>query len=103
MREITQTKGENIITIQNLEKQIQELKELQRMAEELNVEITTIQDTIKAEMTARNTEELTAGAFKVRWKPVTSKRFDSKAFKATHGDLYAQYAKETVSKRFTIA
>lgn len=91
------------MTIQNLEKQIQELKELQRMAEELNKEITTMQDTIKAEMAARNAEEITAGAFKVRWKPIASKRFDSKAFKATHADLYAQYCRETISKRFTIA
>lgn len=90
------------MTIQNIEQNIIEMKELQRMVEELNEAITALQDTIKAEMTLRNTEEMTAGAFKVRWKTVASKRFDSKAFKATHADLYNQYLKETVSKRFTI-
>ncbi|MEG0875078.1 MAG: hypothetical protein RSH79_07220 [Clostridiales bacterium] len=91
------------MTIQNLEKQIQELKELQLMAEELGEEITTIQDIIKTEMTARNTEEIIAGSFKVRWKEVVSHRFDSKSFKATHADLYTQYSKETISRRFTVA
>lgn len=91
------------MSIQNLEKQIMELKELQRMAEELNNEITSIQDTIKAEMAARDTEEITAGAFKIRWKPVISQRFDSKSFKAAHSDLYALYSNETVSRRFTVA
>lgn len=91
------------MTIQNLEKQIMELKELQRMAEELNSEITSIQDTIKAEMTKRNTDEINAGAFKIRWKPVVSQRFDSKSFKTAHGDLYDLYSNETVSRRFTVA
>lgn len=91
------------MTIQNIETKILEMKELQRMAEELSEEITAIQDSIKAELTARETEELSTGAFKVRWTTVKSKRFDSTAFKATHADLYAQYSKETTSRRFTIA
>lgn len=90
------------MSTKDLEKQITELKELQRMAEDLNAEITDIQDTIKAEMAARNTEEITAGAFKVRWKAITSKRLDSKALKADHADLYALYSVETVSRRFSI-
>lgn len=37
---------------------VRELKELKAMAEELAQEITAIEDAIKAELTARNTEEM---------------------------------------------
>ena len=82
---------------------IRELKELKAMAEQIAAEIVTIEDAIKAEMTARNTEELIVDVFKVRWTTVTSNRFDSTAFKKTHGDLYAQYSKTTQTRRFSVA
>ena len=51
------------------------------MAAELTEEITTLEDIIKNEMTVRNTDELTVDVFKIRWTPVITNRFDSKAFK----------------------
>ncbi len=86
-----------------LASKVRELKELKAMQEELAAEITTLEDTIKAEMTARNTEELTVDIFKVKWMPVISRRFDTTAFKTTHKDLYEQYTKETVTRRFSVA
>lgn len=86
-----------------MESKIRELRELRRMADEIAAEIETLQDAIKSEMTARNTDTLTGTDWKVTWKAVTSKRFDSAAFKKTHGELYEQYTKETTSKRFLIA
>lgn len=86
-----------------MESKIKELRELRRMADEIAAEIETLQDAIKSEMTARNTDTLTGTDWKVTWKAVTSKRFDSAAFKKTHGELYEQYTKETTSKRFLIA
>ena len=82
---------------------VRELKELKAMAEELHAEITAIEDTIKAEMAARDTEEMTVDVFKVRWKRVTSRRFDATAFKATHADLYDQYTKQAETRRFSVA
>lgn len=86
-----------------MESKIKELRELRRMADEIAAEIETLQDAIKSEMTARNTDTLTGADWNVTWKAVTSKRFDSAAFKKTHGELYEQYTKETTSKRFLIA
>lgn len=54
-------------------------------------------------MNAQGVEEMTVDVFKLRYKTVTSSRFDTSAFRATHGELYAQYTKPTVSRRFTIA
>lgn len=59
-----------------LTSKVKELKELKMMAEELAAEITAIEDSIKAEMTARETEELITGEYKIRWKKVVSNRFD---------------------------
>ena len=58
-----------------MESKIKELRELRRMADEIAAEIETLQDTIKSEMTARNTDTLTGTDWKVTWKAVTSKRF----------------------------
>lgn len=86
-----------------LTSKVRELKELKAMAEELDAEITAIEDTIKAEMTAQGVDEMSVDVFKIRWKTVTSSRFDTTAFKKTHADLYSQYAKATESRRFTVA
>lgn len=86
-----------------LTSRVKELKELKIMAEELAAEITAIEDTIKDEMTMRNTEEIIVDMFKVRYTTVKSRRFDTTAFKATHATLYDQYSKETVTKRFSVA
>ena len=86
-----------------LANKIKELKELQLMADELQTEITSIQDAIKAEMRARGTDEIIVDVFKIRWTVVKSNRFDTKAFKATHAELYRQYTKETETRRFTVA
>lgn len=86
-----------------LTSKVRELKELKQMSEELATEIETLQDAIKAEMTARNTDTMLVDVFKVTWKSVISNRFDSTSFKATHKELYDQYTKATESKRFTIA
>lgn len=82
---------------------IKNLRELRRMAEELAAEIETIQDEIKAEIMARNTDTLTGDDWKITWKEVKSSRFDSAAFKNSHAELFKQFQKETVSKRFLLA
>lgn len=91
------------MTRNELNAKVKELRELKMMADELAAEITAIEDEIKAEMTARNTDELTTNEYRIKWATVTSTRFDSKAFKVEHADLYGQYTKTTQSRRFTVA
>lgn len=83
-----------------LSAKLRKLKKLQAKAE---AEIAAIQNEIKEEMEARGTEEMTVDVFKVRWKPVTSMRFDSTEFKRTHGDLYTQYSRPVTCRRFQVA
>ncbi len=82
---------------------IRELKELKVLADELAAEIASIEDEIKAEMTAKNVEEMTVDVYKVRWAPVVSSRFDSASFKKAMPDLYGQFTKTTTCRRFSVA
>ncbi len=82
---------------------VENIKTLQAMIDELTAEMEAAKDEVKAEITARGVDEMTVSCFKVRYKDVTSSRFDSTAFKQTHSELYEQYCKKTVSKRFSIA
>ena len=91
------------MTSTNIELKARELKELQRMSEELNAEIESIKDELKRELEARNVEELTTNTYKVRYSTVKTNRFDSTAFKKIYNDLYHQFTKETVTKRFSIS
>lgn len=91
------------MTRNELSAKVKELRELKMMAAELADEITAIEDQIKAEMTARDIDEIVTDQYRIKWTTVTSTRFDSKAFKIAHADLYDQYAKTTQSRRFTVA
>ena len=82
---------------------IENIKTLQTMIDELTAEMESVKDEVKREMETQGVEEMTVSCFKVRYKAVTSSRFDSTAFKKTHADLYEQYCKTTFSKRFSIA
>ena len=82
---------------------VRELKELQQMADELTAEIESLKDELKAEMTVEGKDEMTVDVFVLRYKAVSTSRFDSKAFKAQHSDLYTAYTKTSTSKRFTIS
>ncbi len=86
-----------------LTSKVRELKELKTMADELAAEITSIEDIIKAEMTARNTEEMQIDIFKIRWSKCTSNRFDSTSFKKAMPELYNQFTKQSEYRRFTVA
>ena len=84
----------------NMESIVKELLELKRMKEELEAEITAMEDEIKKVM--GDEELLTAGAYKVSWKTFTSSRVDTTALKKELPDIAAHYTKKTTARRFSI-
>lgn len=86
-----------------LSSKIEALKEWEAVIDEAQAEAEAIRDEIKAEMLKRNTEELQAGAYIVRWTSVLSQRFDTTAFKKVMPEVYKAYIKQVTSRRFTIA
>lgn len=82
---------------------VEALKELEALISEAEQEAEALKDAIKAELLARDTEELQAGRFIVRWTTTLSNRFDSTTFKKVMPDVYKAYTKQTTSRRFTIS
>ena len=82
---------------------IESLRTLEELIEETKAEADVLRDAIKQEMIKRNTEELTAGRYIVRWTSVLSQRFDSTAFKKVMPEIYKAYLKQVSSKRFSIS
>lgn len=86
-----------------LNSKVQELRELRRLADEIAAEIEMLTDTLKSEMTARNTDTLTGSDWKASWKEVTTNRIDTTALKKAMPDIAAAFTKATTSRRFTLA
>ena len=82
---------------------IEALTEWEAVIDEAKAEAEAIRDSIKAEMMERDTEELAAGQYIVRWTSVLSNRFDTTAFKKEHCELYKAFTKQTASRRFSIS
>ena len=82
---------------------IEALRDLEELIEEAKVEAEALRDEIKAEMMARNIEELSVGQFIIRCTSILSNRFDTTGFKKAYGELYKQDTKQTASRRFTIS
>ena len=82
---------------------IETLRSLEELIEEAKAEAEALRDEIKAEMLSRDTEELTAGKYIVRWTSVLSNRFDTTAFKKVMPEVFKAYTKQVSSRRFTIS
>ena len=82
---------------------IEQLKEWEAILEEAQAEAEALRDSIKQQMLEEDTEELSVGAYIIRWTSVLSNRFDSTAFKKEHGELYKSFTQQVASKRFSIA
>ena len=85
-------------------KKIELLNEYEALLEELKAEADEIRNDLKAEMEARNVEEMEVDQYIVRFRSVLTTRFDTKRFKEAMGeDVYNAFTKQVASKRFSIA
>ena len=82
---------------------IEALAEWESIIEDAQREAEAIRDSIKEEMMERETEELIAGSYIIRWTSVLSNRFDTTNFKKMYGDLYKAFTKQSASRRFSIS
>ncbi len=83
-------------------RKIEALTEWETIIEDAKAEAEAIREALKEEMLEQNTEELEAGTYIIRWTSVLSQRFDTTSFKKTHGDMYKEFTKQVVSRRFSI-
>lgn len=81
---------------------INELKELIKMKEDLEAQISALQDEIKAEMTEQNVDELKGKDYTITWKQVTSHRVDVTALKKAMPSVAKDFTVESTYRRFVI-
>ena len=81
---------------------LHDLAELRRMADDINAEIEALQDVIKAQMEEAATDTLSAGQYKVTWKPVTSTRIDTASLRKDLPEVWQEYGKTTTTRRFSV-
>ncbi len=81
---------------------IEQMNNFDDLAAKAKAKADAIREAIKEEMVAQEVEEMTAGAYIIRYTTVLSNRFDTTGFKKLYGDLYKDYTKQVSSRRFTI-
>jgi len=91
------------MTKTELVKMVEELNEWEALMDQASKEAENIKDRIKSEMLERETEELIADKYIIRWTSIVSNKFNSAEFKKTYSDLYKAFVKPVCSRRFSIA
>lgn len=91
------------MSTQELNTTARDLMSVRAMIAELEAEAEALTDKLKGVMVDRGEEILQGDCWKATWKNVNSSRFDSRAFKADHADLYSQYSKATTTTRFVLS
>ena len=83
-----------------IQNKARELKELKVMKDELEAEITAIEDALKATMGEQ--EEMLCGEYKLTYQTVSTSRFDSARFRREHADIADAYTRATTYRRFCV-
>lgn len=91
------------MSVIELNGKVKELRELRRMADEIAAEIESLQDIIKAEMTARDEDEIAGTDWRISWKTVKSSRLDTAALRKAMPDVAAAFTRESMTRRFVMA
>ena len=86
-----------------LEKLVAEREEWVKILDDAKEMVENLTDQIKGEMLSRETEELVAGRYIVRWTTFPKSSFDSSAFKKEHADLYNMFTKISTARKFTVS
>lgn len=84
-----------------MESKARELRQLQALIEEAQQEAEALKDAIKAAM--GEAEAVTAGEYKITWKPVTRSRIDTTALRKALPEVAAAFTRETTVRRFCVA
>lgn len=84
-----------------MESKARELRQLQALIEEAQQEAEALKDALKAAM--GGAEAITAGEYKITWKPVTSSRIDTTALRKALPEVAAAFTRQTTVRRFCVA
>lgn len=86
-----------------IEKRIKKLQAIEAQQKNLGTQAEAIRAEWKAIIKEKGLDELETKNFVIHWKEIISSRLDGKVLKAALPEIYTQYCKARVSRRFTIA
>ena len=89
------------MSINEMERKVREMRELQTLIEEATAEVEALKDAIKAAM--GDSESVQAGEYRITYKAVPTARIDTAALKKALPDLAQQFTKTTTARRFCVA
>lgn len=90
------------MTNSELHAKVKELKEYKQLKEEAEARIAELENAIKSEMKAADTDKMNVGEYKLSLTVVTTQRVDSKKLKEDSPEIYDKYSKESTYERFTV-
>lgn len=80
-----------------------EMAQYKAIIKQAEAELAKYEAEVKDRMTTSGVDEILGNEHHATYKEVVQNRFDSKAFKADHADMYTAYQKPSSSRRFTFA
>lgn len=89
------------MTERQINNRMKKIEELEAQKKALEEQISFLKAEVQESMEDAETLETTQ--YIIRWTKVSSERFDSKAFKSKHAELFQEYVKSVESRRFTFA
>lgn len=90
------------MTQNNMLLSVELIKRLQAEIDERQEQLDALKDGLRDAMKAQGASKLHVGNYTVSYSEYTTRRFDSKAFKDEHADMYEDYLVETTARRLTI-
>ena len=91
------------MTHNNMVLSVELIKRLEAEIEERQAQVEALKDGLKEAMKEQGVAKMKVGTYSVSYTEYVTHRFDSKAFKAAHGDLYTEYTKPVTTCRFLIS
>ena len=88
--------------INELTAKVSELRELYRMADELENMINAIENAIREHMTAADLDTVNGPNYKISWKAFTRSRIDTAALKKENPDIAARYTVTATIRPFVV-
>ncbi|WP_458398198.1 hypothetical protein [Anaerotignum sp.] len=91
------------MTERRIERRLKKLAELEQQIADLQMEAEAIKDEIKQDMEEKGIDEMCCKDKVIRWRTIQTNRLDGKALQKALPDIYRQFLKPCISRRFTIA
>ena len=90
------------MTGKEIETKAKRIKTLENRIEQMDVEIDQLKDELKAELERQGKDEVAAGPWRVLWKMMQERRFNTNRFKAENPGVYDSYRDPRSYMKFQI-